>query len=262
MGRFDGYYLFSDVDGTLMTSEFTIPKANRDALARFTREGGRFALATGRGVAPSTFEMLESLPINAPCVLLNGSVVYDGIKRERLAAFHMPPTARIMVKRLLADRPEGCISVWRAEARYEVGQEVPGMTPSIFLDCDLLPDPWCKIVIRTTPQEQQALITYLEGMHLEGLRVVTSCDTFVEVMPAKVTKASAIEYIIQKFSIPRDHVLTIGDYYNDYEMLALAGARRFCPDNTPADLKEICERSFCHVNDGAVAALIEMLEQE
>ena len=37
MGRFDSCYLFSDVDGTLMTSEYTIPQVNIDALRRFTR---------------------------------------------------------------------------------------------------------------------------------------------------------------------------------------------------------------------------------
>ena len=54
----------------------------------------------------------------------------------------------------------------------------------------------------------------------------------------------------------------MGDYYNDYEMLVLPGARCFCPENTPEDLKAVCERSFCRVERGAVAALIEMLERE
>lgn len=105
MGRFDSCYLFSDVDGTLMTSEYTIPQVNIDALRRFTREGGHFALATGRGVSRSTFDLLESLPVNAPCVLLNGALLYDGEKRERLACFYLPPSARDMVERLLQRCP-------------------------------------------------------------------------------------------------------------------------------------------------------------
>ena len=264
MGRFDSFYLFSDVDGTLMTSEYTIPQANIDALRRFTREGGHFALATGRGVSSSTFDLLESLPVNAPCVLLNGALLYDGEKRERLACFYLPPSARDMVERLLAEVPDCSVSIWRAEGKYEVGYEHPKMAgfPAFYTKCDVLPDPWCKLVIRTTPQEQAGLVRYLKGMRLEGLRVVTSCDSFVEVMPQNVSKATGIEILAEKLRIARNHILTMGDYYNDYEMLVLPGARCFCPENTPEDLKAVCERSFCRVERGAVAALIEMLERE
>lgn len=41
-------YLFSDVDGTLITDDGIIPDKNFEAIRRFTAEGGRFSLATGR----------------------------------------------------------------------------------------------------------------------------------------------------------------------------------------------------------------------
>lgn len=264
MGRFDGYYLFSDVDGTLMTSKFTIPQANLKALERFTREGGHFTLATGRGVSPSTFDLLNTLPINAPLILLNGALVYDGQKREPLRCFHMPPTARAIVKRILQDMPQTALSVWRSEGKYEVGAKQPKAAsfPAFYAEYEVIPDPWCKIVIRTTLQEQAGLIRYLEGMRPEGVRVVISSDSFVEVMPQGISKATGIEYLAESMGVARDHILTMGDNYNDLEMLTLQGARCFCPENTPDDLKVACEQSFCHVDDGAVAALIEMLEHE
>ena len=264
MGRFDGYYLFSDVDGTLMTSEFTVPTRNVEALRRFTREGGRFALATGRGIAPSTHELIEELPVNAPCVLLNGAILYDGATRSKAACFFMPSSARTMVRRLLTDAPESALSVWRAEGKYEVGQELPIMAgyPNFFTRYQYLPDPWCKLVVRTDPKRQQEMIKYLRGMRLEGLEIVTSSDKFVEVIPKGVSKASGIIHLADIFGIDRDHVLTIGDYYNDYAMLTIPGARSFCPGNAPRDIQAVCEGVLCDVEDGAVADLIERLERE
>ena len=49
MGKFSGYLLACDIDGTLVSSS-VVPQRNIDAIRMFTEEGGIFALATARGV--------------------------------------------------------------------------------------------------------------------------------------------------------------------------------------------------------------------
>ena len=77
MKRYDGLWLFSDVDGTLLTDSYLLPDRSRAALETFVSEGGKLSLATGRGASPTTRELVKSLPINAPCVLNNGAVLYE-----------------------------------------------------------------------------------------------------------------------------------------------------------------------------------------
>ena len=40
--------LVSDIDGTLIDSQYQIPPRNREAIQRFMKKGGGFSIATGR----------------------------------------------------------------------------------------------------------------------------------------------------------------------------------------------------------------------
>ena len=57
MGAFEGYYLYSDLDGTLFDDDKRVSEANRLAIETFVREGGRFGVATGR--APKIIGTIE-----------------------------------------------------------------------------------------------------------------------------------------------------------------------------------------------------------
>ena len=73
---YSGWYLLSDMDGTLIDSQGSTSEGNRRAIKTFTEGGGLFGIATGR--APNNLgDYLEGLPINAPCVFYNGGAVYD-----------------------------------------------------------------------------------------------------------------------------------------------------------------------------------------
>ena len=45
MGKFDGYLLVSDLDGTLIDGEAGVSPANLAAIHRFVAQGGRFMVA-------------------------------------------------------------------------------------------------------------------------------------------------------------------------------------------------------------------------
>lgn len=260
MKRFDGYYLFSDMDGTMITDRYDIPAKNIDALNNFTERGGRFALATGRGLHPSTLELSKLLPINLPCVLLNGGMIYDFAKKEILYNAVLPSNARPLVELLLERYPDRSISVWCPDHRVELGVRADWMLPCPTGDIDSITDPWCKLVVNNEPGEQQEVLDFVEQHMTSGMSITISCDSFIEVMPEGVSKGKAVESLIENMELDRSHVLTIGDYYNDFEMLSVKGVRSFCPQNAPGDIKALCERSFCHVDDAAIADLISFLD--
>ena len=72
MGRYDGYLIVSDIDGTLTQGGDVISAENLDALHRFMDGGGYFTLGTGR-----TPKFLPAFPIrpNAPLIAVNGTWV-------------------------------------------------------------------------------------------------------------------------------------------------------------------------------------------
>jgi HAD superfamily hydrolase (TIGR01484 family) len=81
MGKFSGYLLVSDLDGTLFGENHTIPENNIKAINYFIENGGYFTVATGRGIVACEM-LIKSLPKNAPGILFNGAVLYDFNKEE------------------------------------------------------------------------------------------------------------------------------------------------------------------------------------
>lgn len=91
MGKFDGFLLLSDIDGTFVGGD-NIPM-NCEAARYFTDNGGRFAFATGRTTEhlrqPQFFHL-----INAPCCLYNGGAIYDYARECVLREGHADFTVR------------------------------------------------------------------------------------------------------------------------------------------------------------------------
>ena len=76
MGKFDGIFIASDMDGTLLNDERTIGAETIEALEYFTANGGHFSLATGR-TRPGTAAYRKILPCNSTGVYLNGAIICD-----------------------------------------------------------------------------------------------------------------------------------------------------------------------------------------
>ena len=105
MGIFDGCLLASDIDGTLLLSDY-LPQINIDKIEYFISEGGAFALATGRtaGAVSSVTSRIKNL---SPSIVANGSVIYDFNNDVALYEQFVPQEDRYIVKKVL----ENCDTV-------------------------------------------------------------------------------------------------------------------------------------------------------
>ena len=82
MGKFEGYLLLSDFDGTLHYNG-TISRENCEAIRYFQSEGGLFALASGR-VADWLLEWKDYIVPNTYSAMLNGAVLCDAKGEEHI----------------------------------------------------------------------------------------------------------------------------------------------------------------------------------
>ena len=71
----------TDIDGTLLDSENTLPPANRRVLEAALKAGVRLALVTARKQA-STFAVAELLKLPCACIAHNGARIWDWAGRE------------------------------------------------------------------------------------------------------------------------------------------------------------------------------------
>lgn len=261
MGKFDGILLCSDVDGTLLPGNHIIPSNNLAALEYFTAAGGQFLLATGRGIAPGTQKIVNMLPINAPCVLLNGGQLHDFSKNIDVKRIPLPEEAKQLAATVRRERPELRMSLWVPTNWYEIGGRVLEGYEHCARDMATVTETWCKLIVETSAEEQPSFLRWLAEQGGEGMQYVSSSPYFSEVMPLGPSKGNGVAAVADYLSIPRDRVYTIGDYDNDWEMLTLSGVHPFCPANAPAHIQAVCEATLCPVEDGALAALISVIEE-
>ena len=264
MKKFEGIYFFSDMDGTMITADFQLPQRNIDAIKYFVENGGHFALATGRGIHPNTLKAAENIAVNFPCIMLNGGLLYDlSTQTEINAEYLVQEEAIPLIKELVKEFADKySIAVWLNDHSIQLGMSSPHMLKYGKGTMEDINKPVMKIVIGHELGEQQQMVDFVMNRVSDEFYITTASPRFVEVMPKGISKGWGLEWLINHYGLDRKKVIAMGDYYNDMSMLTVNGIRAFCPENAADDIKKVCERTFCHVNDGAIADAIEFLESE
>lgn len=254
--KFQGKYLLSDVDGTLMGHDEIIPQRNLAAIRAFCQEGGQLGLATGRSIRSARW-IAQQIGANIPCILFNGAVIYDYACEQPIVVNQLPVAAVSRIKPLIQQLGSYRMIVSTLYKSYEVGAITDPATQHRS-SLEEIPDDWIKLIFRVKPHEHDALVAYLQQQLGGQAAVVSSSSTYVEILPCGVSKGAALLKLVEIQGLDLKDIYVIGDYYNDQEMLKTAH-HTACPVNAPDDIKAICQRVVCSVEQGAVAAYIEAI---
>ncbi|MBW3468980.1 Cof-type HAD-IIB family hydrolase [Arthrospiribacter ruber] len=94
----------------------------------------------------------------------------------------------------------------------------------------------------------------------DDLHLYRSKDTYIEIAPKKISKASALSLLLErKYQISMDEVMAFGDNYNDIEMLKAVGLG-VAVGNAREEVKAIADRvTLSHKEDGVAAMIEEVL---
>lgn len=253
MGKFDGYLICSDVDGTFHWGD-TIA-ANGEAVRYFTENGGRFTFCTGRTVDYLLRPDLNEL-INAPACLFNGSVIYDYRAKKLLQKKHLPFSLGEFVDMV---RP-GLESVDRLYAYDNYTGE--GL---IFHDLTQIPawalsiHPLKIICTGVTAQRADAFRDFcMELPVAQSSYISKSWSLGVEFNPTDGTKGHALDFI--KSHLGNIHTaIGVGDYENDIPLLTHADIG-IAVDNALPHVKAVADRLLCDATQCAIRELIGRLD--
>lgn len=253
MGKFDGYLICSDVDGTFHMGD-TIA-ANSEAVKYFTDNGGRFTFATGRTVEYLYRPDLHDI-INAPACLFNGSVVYDyqseKLLREKRVNFclgelltHILPWKNSITRLYAYENSHGEAMIF---------EDLTCVPESAFSLCSL------KIICTfQTPEEADRFQLFAQQLPLaQNSYISKSWGVGVEFNAFDGTKGHALDFI--KDYLGNIHTaIGIGDYENDIPLLTHADMG-VAVDNALPAVKAAADKIVCHAKDYAIRDLIESLE--
>ena len=264
-----------DIDGTLLSSRFTVSDRNRAAIAEATRRGIEVALVTGRRY---DFAMPVARQIDSPLTMIvnNGALVRtkEGETRMRhllsrdtavrvleatqswrdatSVVFDRPLANQVMLESI--DLEDGIRGAYYQRNLQFLGEAKP-------LESCLVEDP-IQIMLAGTLEPMRAAEQALRGVPFTGefslaVTVYEQKDfSMIDVINPRVSKGTTLaEWAALRRISPRE-ILAIGDNHNDAEMLSFAGIPVVMENAVP----ELKARGWhvTHTNDeDGVAAAIE-----
>ena len=267
MGKFDNCLLISDMDGTLFADPQTIPQNNIDAIHYFTENGGLFTIATGRSQT-SVRAYMDQLSINCPIISTNGAQIYDLINDKRL--YFCECDKNLKNAAILAQQKFPHVSCFiscgnvmyspAVCAYHEIAERIECIKSTMIERLEDIQDPWNKVLFFGNPEQVRAIYDFIKQMKNESFDVVMSADYITEILPQNVNKGTALTKLCDILDVPISQVYAIGDYYNDLQLLAVAGCSA-APKNAPQDIQDSVDYVCCDHHEGAVADYIRYIEQ-
>ena len=271
MKKFEHILIASDIDGTLLWKSQYIHPRNFEKLRYFCENGGHFALSSGRN-CKDAFVISKELYsyINMPCILCNGSYLFDTETDEILNPHYLNPIPLIEAFKEMK-RKYNTIGF---RATFKEGFLCPkeDEIALAFLKATHLGDIaftrpieefsnekiFKAVFISEDTQSLRSLQNDLLERYASDFSITTSDDTILEVMPIGISKKTQFPYLKKRY--PNTQLWCIGDFHNDVEMLSGADVA-VCPANAVDEIKKICHLQVCHCKDGAIADMIDQIEK-
>ena len=231
-----------DIDGTLLDSQADLPEENARAVAEAAARGIEILLVTGR-----RFDFARSISDALRCdlhlIVSNGSLIKSkaGETHQRLL---LPSATALRVLEstiefrsaaaVVFDRPEGQVVLervnwddpFRGSYLRRNRQYITEISP--LTACLNGEDP-VQVGYVGTCQMMRAAKRALEGLPIAGEYTLAMTEyedrnlSILDVLRPGVTKGFALAEWARRRGIAREHVMAIGDNWNDREMLEFAG---------------------------------------
>ena len=264
MGKFAGYLLVSDFDGTLIDHQLKISNENIGAIRSFIAQGGRFLGATGRtelNVLPYT----DGLPMSSPWILYNGAAIFDWQSNSFLykAPLDRPLTEAFVVK-VMARFPTINVQVFCGGPFCQVNQDAQPDRQVVlegqrfeFKPMAQIAEDWLKVLFcAEDPEVIDAIEALLEDDPLrQCVHKMHSASSYFELTAPGANKGSALARLRQLLVPAPSTVVAIGDYLNDIEMLQEADIAA-APESALPEVKNNAEIITASHSESAIADLV------
>lgn len=259
----------TDLDGTLLAPDGTIPAENVAAIREAHEAGVPFVIATGRPVR--WLECLEPVADLRPFVVAsNGAVLFD-LAEGRVLRHHVfeqdevrsiVAAVRETVPRVIFGLERG--DLFGTEPRSPSDHvNFPGVLQLPIEELIESITPVVKMLVYSRSHSTDALAHAVRRAILERATVTTSLthDQFgmAELSVPGVTKAHTLAELCAQLGIPASDVVAFGDMPNDLEMLDWAGRAYVTEDAHPALLARYESVGACG-QAGVGRAIRELLE--
>jgi Cof subfamily protein (haloacid dehalogenase superfamily) len=267
-----------DVDGTLAARGDEVTPATREALHEARDAGIEIVIATGRRYRTAR-RAVSSLGLPVPVVCLGGALIKDRDSRTlrahvfgqadfRVVAQHLGDHGLALVAQRDSFEHGGADFIVDDSAPWSDAVERYVEGNARYCETFTSPVPREDVLVMGTFGEESALRAMQSALDAEhpdrflSVLVPTPWESsfYLEVIPAHVSKWSALEELARRHDIAPEDICAVGDQLNDLPMVKHSGMG-VAMGNGHDDLKEaadwVCGR---HDEDGLVEVVEHILE--
>lgn len=256
----------ADMDGTLLADDKSLPACNVATIRLFTALGGHFSVATGRVIdSVSRYPAITSCL--SPVIASGGCVIYDyATDRFRRSSLLPRVVARKAVKDILKAFPAFGAVVMSMDNRLFL-VSASAETSKLMRDeqhvyfhrpQEDIPPEWNKVLFAGPHEQMAELRAFVTRMDYPGVYFVATDPLYFEMMPMGVSKASALQELCDMLRIKPENTAVVGDYYNDLDMMKLAGCS-VAVSNAPLDVRMQATEITASNNEGGVGQFLYRL---
>lgn len=223
----------TDLDGTFLGADGELSEINLEAVHQANAAGVPTVIATGRPLR--ILDVIEPLrEFNPLLISCNGAIIKRLADDELLHVQAVDSSLALAVAAQLRDELGERIS-FAVEYPYGWAREASYVANPHFADADLITDveqalsagqPVVKLLVQGKQLPTNVLDELASPIANDRLTTTYSSiteDGLIEIGAPGVSKASALQQILDDLNIPADEVAAFGDMPNDLEMLQLVG---------------------------------------
>ncbi|WP_346289158.1 Cof-type HAD-IIB family hydrolase [Sphaerothrix gracilis] len=266
--------LVLDIDGTLSGRSNQIEPTVLKAIQAAQQKGIQVAIATGRMYC-SAIRFHQAVNSTLPLMSYQGALIKDPLTQklyqhsplprqhalrlleylapleaEQALSIHLYIDDRLHVREIIADTQEYA-------ARSQI-QPIAAGDLRTFLENNLTLETTKLLALSPQPEVVRSLLSELRQHYRpEDLYFTSSVSTFFEVTSPQANKGAAVKFLAEDLlQLSADQVMTIGDNFNDLEMIQYAGIG-VAMGEAPAGVQAVAEWIAPSVEQHGVAAAIE-----
>ncbi|MGK7932686.1 MAG: Cof-type HAD-IIB family hydrolase [Microcystaceae cyanobacterium] len=262
--------LFLDIDGTIAGKSNEVSDRVVETIQAVQRKGIKVAVATGR-MYHSALRFHQRIQSSLPITAYNGAWIQDPLDGKR--HHHWPVPSPLSLELLdFLEQPQlrqrldiHCyiddqLLVREITEETEEYKERSGISPKAVGDFrHILHEPTTKMLVISSDVIliHQLLESLKKQYSPEQLCLTQSNPTYLEITHPQANKGTAVRYIAEQvLGLNADQVMTIGDNFNDVQMLNYAGMG-IAMGNAPLPVQQVAKWVTKDVEEDGVAVAIE-----
>lgn len=260
MGKFDGYLMLSDIDGTLTDSHGRISEENAQAIKYFQSEGGLFTVASGR--FPDFIDGFSSaVEPNTYIIGINGTVIYDQWNKKDLVTRTFDGAFMEMMRDAIDNNPEiHNVYVSHRHDNIYFPKDKFGEIEKTLASYDY---EWYRVLFEQHSSLTDKVVAWLNEKYGDAYSINCSWSCGIEIHAKNSGKGCMLDELA-KIVYPRGEkrkTIAVGDYGNDVTMLEAADYG-YAVANAAENAKKAANRHTVSNNESPIARIIEELEAE